>query len=98
MVVLQVSSSFEHEFGPTGLVNPILAPFDTLGATRCDDVDVARGAAICRGGHRRGGRSSSRRTGRAHAALPDQDPNAIRRLYVRKFDIRTRWKERMGLK
>jgi REP-associated tyrosine transposase len=54
---LQVGSSFEHEFGPAGLVNPVLAPFNALRAAACDDVDLARGATMGRGGNRRGRRA-----------------------------------------
>ena len=52
-------------------------------STRCappgdDDLHVARGAAVGDRRDRRGARAGARRLGRSDAALPDQDPDAIR--------------------
>jgi hypothetical protein len=48
-------------------------------------------------GHGRGTRAGTRRLGRTHAALPDPDAHPIRRVDLRKLDVRAVREDRMAL-
>jgi len=59
-VTLQVGRSLEDQFRPPGEINPILAPFDALDASRRNHVDLTRGAAMRRSSDSRRRRPGSR--------------------------------------
>ena len=69
-------------------------------STRCvppgdSMLHVARGAAVLNRGNGRSAGARARGFGRADAALPDQDADAIRRVDGRKLDVRARREVRM---